>query len=61
MTRHQYDIVKWLRRVWFLRWFIKDDAPQDTITKQAEIELAGQVAARHRPPLADGEWRNDAR
>lgn len=51
MTQHQYNIVKWLRRVWFLKRFFGKDEPQDILTKQAEIELAGQAAAKNRPPI----------
>ena len=51
MTQHQYNIVKWLRRVWFLKRFFGKDEPQDIVTKQAEIELAGQAAAKNRPPF----------
>jgi hypothetical protein len=52
MTQHQYNIVKWLRRVWFLKRFFGKGEPQDIVTKQAEIELAGQ-AAKNRPPVQD--------
>lgn len=56
MTQHQYNIVKWLRRVWFLKRFFGKDEVQDIVTKQAEIELAGQAAARNRPLIVlDGE------
>ena len=51
MTQHQYNIVKWLRRVWFLKRFFEKDEVQDIVTKQAEIELAGQAAAKKRPPI----------
>lgn len=51
MTQHQYNIVKWLRRVWFLKRFFGKDEVQDIVTKQAEIELAGQAAAKNRPPI----------
>ena len=53
MTQHQYNIVKWLRRVWFLKRFFGKDEPQDIVTKQAGIELAGQAAAKNRPPIQD--------
>ena len=53
MTQHQYNIVKWLRRVWILKRFFGKDEPQDIVTKQAEIELAGQAAAKNRPPIQD--------
>lgn len=53
MTQHQYNIVKWLRRVWFLKRLFGKDEPQDIVTKQAEIELAGQAAAKNRPPIQD--------
>ena len=53
MTQHQYNIVKWLRRVWFLKSFFGKDEPQDIVTKQAEIELAGQAATKNCPPIQD--------
>ena len=53
MTQHQYNIVKWLRRVWFLKRLFGKDEPQDVVTKQAEIELAGQAAAKNCPPIQD--------
>ena len=55
MTQHQCNIVKWLRRVWFLKRFFGKDEPQDILTKQAEIELAGQAAAKNRPPIQDND------
>ena len=55
MTQHQYNIVKWLRRVWFLKRFFGKDESQDIVTKQAEIELAGQAAAKNRPPIQDND------
>ena len=55
MTQHQYNIVKWLRRVWFLKRFFGKDGAQDIVTKQAEIELAGQAAAKNRPPIQDND------
>ena len=53
MTQHQYNIVKWLLRVWFLKRFFGNDGAQGVVTKQAEIELAGQAAAKNRPPIQD--------
>jgi len=53
MTQHQYNIVQWLQRVWFLKRFFGNDEAQDIVTKQAEIELAGQAAAKNRPPIQD--------
>ena len=53
MTQHQYGIVKWLRRVWFLKRFFGNDWAQGIVTKQAEIELAGQAAAKNCPPIQD--------
>ena len=53
MTQHQYNIVKWLRRVWFLKRFFRTDEAQGIVTKQSEIELAGQAAAKNRPPIQD--------
>ena len=54
MTQHQYEIMKRLRRImrlkWLLGWFRRKDR-SGIITKQAEIELAGQAAAAERPPL----------
>ena len=55
MTQHQYNIVKWLRRVWFLKRFFGKDESQDIVTKQAEIELAGQAAAKNRPSIQDND------
>ncbi len=50
MTRHQYEIAKWLQRVWRLKQlFVRSG--DGTVTKQAEIELAGQAAAKNRPPI----------
>ena len=51
MTHHQYEMVKRLQRIWFLRRLFGKGWPQDTVTKQAEIELAGQAAAKDRPPI----------
>ena len=52
MTRHQYEIVKWLQRIWRLKrrlgWY-----GDGIVTKQAEIELAGQAAAKNRPPIPE--------
>jgi hypothetical protein len=55
MTRHQYEILKKLRFCDRLKnLFIKPKGKDCIATKQAEIELAGQAAAKSRPPL-DGE------
>jgi hypothetical protein len=51
MTQHQYIIVKWLRRAWFLKRFFGNDWAQGIVTKQAEIELAGQAASKNNPPI----------
>ena len=54
MTQHQYVIVTILRRIMRLKHLLglfKRKVPQDQISKQAEIELAGQAAAAKRPPL----------
>ena len=55
MTQHQYEIVKVLQRIFRLKqWFGRKDK-SGIVTKQAEIELAGQ-AARNRPLIVlDGE------
>ena len=50
MTRHQYEIVKWLQRIWRLKWHLGWHG-DGIVTKQAEIELAGQAAAKNRPPM----------
>ena len=55
MTQHQYNIVKWLRRVWFLKRLFRKDETQGVVTKQAEIELAGQAAAKNRPLIQDND------
>lgn len=56
MTQHQYEIVKVLQRIFRLKqWFGRKDKSV-IVTKQAEIELAGQAAARNRPLIVlDGE------
>ena len=51
MTHHQCEMAKKLQRVWFLRRLFGMDKTQADMTKQAEIELAGQAAAKDRPPL----------
>lgn len=50
MTWHQYEMAKWLQRVWRLKQLF-DRSGDGTVTKQAEIELAGQAAAKNRPPI----------
>ena len=55
MTHHQYEMVKRLQRIWFLRRLFGKGYRQDTVTKQAEIELAGQAAAKDRPPIQDND------
>ena len=54
MTQHQYEIMKRLQRIMWLKrllgWFRRKDR-SGIIPKQAEIELAGQAAAAERPPL----------
>ena len=55
MTHDQYDKVKQLQRIWFLRRLFGKKDSQDIVTKQAEIELAGQAAAKDRPPLPTDE------
>ena len=52
MTKHQYEILKKLRFCDRLKnLFVKPKGKDNIITKQAEIELAGQAAAKNRPPL----------
>ena len=51
MTWHQYEIVKMLQRVWRLKQLFARKDKNGILTKQAEIELAGQAAAKNRPPL----------
>ena len=53
MTHHQYDKVKQLQRIWFLQGLFGKKRSQDIVTKQAEIELAGQAAVKNRPHLDD--------
>ena len=55
MTHHQYEMVKRLQRIWFLRRLFGKGWSQDIMTKQAEIELAGQAAAKNRPPIQDND------
>ena len=55
MTHHQCEMAKKLQRVWFLRRLFGMDKTQADMTKQAEIELAGQAAAKDRPPLPANE------
>ena len=52
MTRHQYEIVKWLQRIWRLKRLLGWHG-DGIVTKQAEIELAGQAAAKNRPPIPE--------
>ena len=67
MTQHQYGILKKLQRWDCLKRMFglkgknggeldvrASNETDEPITKQAEIELAGQAAAKSRPPL-DGE------
>lgn len=51
MTWHQYEIVKKLQRVWRLKQLFARKDKSGILTKQAEIELAGQAASKNRPPL----------
>ena len=52
MTKHQYEILKKLRFCDRLKnLFVKPKGKDCIVTKQAEIELAGQAVARTRPPL----------
>lgn len=55
MTHHQYEMVKRLQRIWFLKRLFGKDGSRDIVTKQAEIELAGQAAAKDRPPIQDND------
>ena len=55
MTHHQYDKVKQLQRIWFLQGLFGKKRSQDIVTKQAEIELSGQAAAKDRPPIQDND------
>ncbi len=51
MTRHQYEIVKVLQRIFRLKqWFGRKDKSV-IVTKQAEIELAAQAASKNSPPI----------
>ena len=51
MTQRQYEIVKMLQRIWLLKQLFARKDKSGILTKQAEIELAGQAAAKNRPPL----------
>ena len=51
MTWHQYEIVKTLQRIWRLKQLFARKDKSGIVTKQDEIELAGQAAAKNRPPL----------
>ena len=51
MTQHQYEIVKILQRIWRLKQLFARKDKSVIVTKQAEIEIAGQAAAKKRPPL----------
>ena len=51
MTWHQYEIVQKLRRIWWLQRLFKRKDKSGVVTRQSEIELAGQAAANNRPPL----------
>ena len=56
MTQHQYEIVKVLQRIWRLRHLFGHKDKSGIVTKQAEIELAGQAASKNHPPIdPDGE------
>ena len=56
MTQHQYEIVKMLQRIFRLKQLFGRKDKSAIVTKQAEIELAGQAVAKNRPPIApDGE------
>lgn len=56
MTKHQYEIVKVLQRIWRLEQWLGRKDKSVIVAKQAEIELAGQAAARNRPLIVlDGE------
>ena len=55
MTHNQCKMVKKLQRIWFWRRLFGMDKKQNVMTKQAEIELAGQEATKERPPLPTDE------
>ena len=51
MTQHQYEIVKVLQRIFRLKQLFCRKNKGGIVTKQAEIELAGQAASKNLPPL----------
>ena len=53
MTWHQYEVVKVLQRIWRLKQLFAHKDKSGIVTKQAEIELAGQAAAKNRPPIPE--------
>ena len=55
MTWHQYEIAKVLQCIWRLKQLFKRTDKSGIVTKQAEIELAGQTATKNRPPLDTSE------
>ena len=55
MTWHQYEIVKALQRIWRFKRLSGNGEKDVAVTKQAEIEIAGQSVAERRPPLAEGD------
>ncbi len=54
MTWHQFDILQKLQHICRIRQLFGRRDKTVVVTKQAEIELAGQAAAKDRPPL-DGK------